>query len=388
MSHGLTSLGIDHVVLERGQAAARWRSRWQSLQLLTPNWMNVLPGQPPSGAPDSFLTRDEVVAMLARYAADTPLMEDTRVERLSQFGGAYQVATSRGLFEAPAVVIATGQCDRANIPAIANKLPDNVLSLGANAYSTPKALPSGGVVVVGASASGLQLAEELQASGRQVTLCVGRHTRMPRRYRGHDIMHWLDGLGLLSQRWNSVPDIARARAQPSLQLVGRADNRDLDLRVLREMGVEITGRLLDVEAGRLRLATDLSLTTERAEQKLSKLLDRIDASAPSPSGARPAPLVIGSTRQALDLRAAKIGSVIWATGYRRNYDWLDLPLLSASGELMHEGGVTAAPGVYTMGLQFMRRRKSSFIGGVAEDTAEIAPLIQDYLNQPAAARAA
>jgi len=391
MSHCLTRLGIDHVVLERGRIAERWRSAtWDSLRLLTPNWMSRLPGWIYAGRdPDGFMGRDDLVGHLGAYAGSfaAPVECGTAVHSVRLAGGAYRVDTSRGDWQARAVIIATGECQHPQIPAMARRLAPDVLQVTLPDYRCPDALPPGGVLVVGASASGAQLADEIQASGRPVTLAVGRHTRMPRRYRGHDIMTWMDLAGIFDDRAGAVADIERARCQPSLQLVGSAEGRAVDLPALRGRGVRLTGRLAAIEGRSIRFAGDLAATTAHAEQKLSRLLARIDAfiagndlagraQAPEPLS----PALLDEPPLQIDTDGSGIRTVVWATGYRREYPWLEAPVLDERGEIVHDGGVTPSPGLYVLGLRFLRRRKSNFIDGVGRDAGELAVHIAAQLR--------
>jgi putative flavoprotein involved in K+ transport len=285
------------------------------------------------------------------------------------------------------VVLATGECQSAAVPAIAHRLSPDVQQITLPEYRNPDALPPGGVLVVGASASGAQLADEILQSGRPVTLAVGRHTRLPRRYRGRDIMAWMDVAGIWDERAETVPDLERARCQPSLQLIGSRDGRTVDLPTLQQSGVRLVGRLTEIEDRALYFADDLAQTSGNADQKLARLLERIDdfieanglagqADAPE----RIAPANVDASALRLDTAAAGIRTVVWATGYRRGYAWLDLPALDDRGELAHEGGVTPLPGLYALGLRFMRRRKSNFIDGVGRDAEELADHIAGYLK--------
>jgi putative flavoprotein involved in K+ transport len=382
MSACLAARGVEHVLLERGRVAERWRSeRWDSLRLLTPNWMTRLPGHRyRDGVPEGFMHRDAVVALLDRYRRRiaAPVEERTRVLRLAQEADGFAVATDRGAWRARAVVVANGACDGASVPGWARTLPDRIRQVVPESYRRPAELPAGGVLVVGASATGAQLAEELHLSGRPVTLAVGSHVRLPRRYRGRDIMEWMDAAGLLDERAEAVPDLAAARRQPSLQLVGRPRGA-LDLGHLAGLGVAITGRALGVQGERLTLATDLAAQIAAAERRRRRVLARIDThiaaagiAAPEEPGAWEPPALSGRPRTGLDLRAAGIATVVWATGFRRDYSWLGVPVLDAAGELVHDRGVTPAPGLYALGLRFLRRRSSSFIDGVGRDAEELA----------------
>jgi putative flavoprotein involved in K+ transport len=391
MSHCLARLGVDHVVLERGRIGERWRSAtWDSLRLLTPNWMTRLPGWAYAGPDlDGFMSKDELVSYLSAYARSyrAPVHSETAVHSVRACGNGYHVATSRGDWLASVVVIATGECQSAAVPAIARRLSPDVQQVTLPEYRNPDALPPGGVLVVGASASGAQLADEILQSGRPVTLAVGRHTRLPRRYRGRDIMAWMDVAGIWDERAETVPDLERARCQPSLQLIGSRDGRTVDLPTLQQSGVRLVGRLTEIEDRALYFADDLAQTSGNADQKLARLLERIDdfieanglaGQANAPERIAPANVDVSALR--LDTAAAGIRTVVWATGYRRGYAWLDLPALDDRGELAHEGGVTPLPGLYALGLRFMRRRKSNFIDGVGRDAEELADHIAGYLK--------
>jgi putative flavoprotein involved in K+ transport len=245
-------------------------------------------------------------------------------------------------------------------------------------YRNPEQLPNGGVLVVGASATGVQLASEIAASGRAVTLAVGRHIRLPRTYRGRDILAWFDDVGILSESATQVWDLLASRRQPSLQLIGSKDHRSLDLNILPDQGVRIVGHAVGADGRRVFLADDLAESIERSEGKMHRQLDRVDSfiarrglDAEFPRDARPAKARIPRGTSHLDLEAERIHSVLWATGYRREYPWLRVPVLDRNGEILHDGGVTPYPGLYVLGLRFMRRRNSNFLDGVGADAEEL-----------------
>jgi putative flavoprotein involved in K+ transport len=392
MSRCLAGSGVDHVVLERGRVAERWRSeRWDSLRLLTPNWQTRLPGFRYQGpAPDGYMRMGEVVEFLERYARSfaAPVEEGTTVLSVEPADGGYRVQTDRGAWETASVVIATGHCDTPLVPGFAGALSDDVVQLVPSRYRHPEQLPAGGVLVVGASASGVQLADEIHASGRPVTLAVGRHTRLPRVYRGRDILWWLDAMGVFDESIGDVYDPAVSRSQPSLQIVGRPDRATLDLPTLQARGVRLVGRASGVAGRRLLFADDLVAYTAAADARLARLIQRIDIFAARtgldgevgpPEPFRPFLWPDAGPTQ-IDLRAEGIRSVVWATGYRRLYPWLKVPVLDARGEIRHEGGVTAFPGLYVIGLYFLRRRKSSFIDGVGRDAMELATHLAGHLR--------
>jgi putative flavoprotein involved in K+ transport len=391
MSRSLADRGIAHVVLERGRVAERWRSeRWQSLRLLTPRWQARLPGWSYRGAdPDGFMTRLELVGYLDGYARSfaAPVETGVTVTAVAREGAGFRVATDRGVWTAAAVVVATGHCDVPFVPPVAAGLPRDVSQIVPTRYRNPAQLPPGGVLVVGASATGVQLAAEIQRSGRQVTLGVGKHVRMPRRYRDRDIQWWLDAAGILDERWDAVADVEAARRAPSLQLVGTDDHRTLDLDVLRGLGVRLAGRVAGIEGSRVAFADDLAATLAAADARLARLLRRIDAHAERsrPAAAPPpepiAPIRVPHAPTVIDLRAEGIRTVVWATGYRRSYPWLRVPVLDRRGEIVHEGGVTPEPGLYVLGLQFLRHRNSSFLDGVGRDALALAAHLTGYLER-------
>jgi putative flavoprotein involved in K+ transport len=395
MSRCLSDAGVDHVVLERGRVAERWRSeRWDSLRLLTPNWQSRLPGFRYDGPdPDGYMTMAEVVDFLDRYARSfrAPVEKGTNVLALEASAGGYRVTTDRGLWEAPSVVIATGHCDTPLVPELASQLPDDLVQLVPSDYRNPRQLPEGGVLVVGASATGVQLADEIHASGRPVTLAVGRHTRLPRVYRGRDILWWLDAMGVLDESTDDVADLAVSRRQPSLQLVGTPDQATLDLPALEARGVRLVGRALGADGSRVVLADDLLAQTVAADARLARLVQRIDIFAArtgmSAEVGPPAPFRPfrwpREAPTAMDLRAEGIRTVVWATGYGRRYPWLKVPVLDARGEIRHEGGLTPFPGLYVMGLYFLRRRKSSFIDGVGRDALDLTAHLAGFLRKAA-----
>src|SRR5688572_13308159 len=280
ISKRLSDRGVDHVVVERGDVGASWRTqRWDSFTLLTPNWQTRLPGFRYDGNdPDGFMTGAEVAALLQRYAADVdaPLRAGTTVSSVAPDGDGYEVVTDHGRWSCRSVVLAGGASNLPSVPALAAGLPEGVASVNPLEYRRPDDLPDGGVLVVGAAATGVQLAEEIQASGRQVTLSVGEHVRMPRTYRGRDIQHWMEATGRLDERYDEVEEIRKARAVASPQLVGTPEARTLDLNALTDAGVRLCGRLGAVRDGVALFSGGLRNTCLLADQKLTRLLDEID----------------------------------------------------------------------------------------------------------------
>jgi putative flavoprotein involved in K+ transport len=387
MSHCLGRHGIEHLVLERGRLAERWRSeRWDSLRLLTPNWMNQLPGWPYQGTdPDGFMTAAEFIAFLEQYASAsaTPVITGATVRTVRRVAGGYRVETDRGTWHAECVVIATGHCDLPLVPDMAHHLPASIHQVTPTAYRNPAGLPEGRVLVVGASASGMQLAQEIHQSGRDVTISVGRHTRLPRLYRGRDIMWWLDRYSIFDDDAITASGLERARLQPSMQLVGRPERSNLDLGVLRDMGVRLVGRIADIKDGVLQINNNLAEEIAGSHARMERLLKRIDTFADAigaPAEAWPSQFSFSASPAMFDLAVKNIRTVIWATGFRRDYRWLNVPVLDPSGEIIHTGGVTPSPGLFVIGLRFLRRRDASFISALSSDAAEVAAAIQCHLD--------
>ena len=396
MSSHLTDCGIDHVVLDRGEIANSWRTeRWDSLRLLTPNWQSRLPGYAYTGPdPDGYMTMSEVASYLQAYAhrISAPLQTLTNVKRVSRSGDGYQVETDRDIWGCRTMVIATGACNVPVVPALSTQLSAGIINLTPFQYRAPAQLPDGGVMVVGASATGIQLAHEIRNSGRNVILCVGEHVRLPRLYRGRDIMWWMDATGMMNVRAEEIEDIERARRLPSMQLIGTSECTTIDLNMLLAAGVDVVGRLVAVDGSRAKFSGSLPNCCALADLKMNRLLghinswivaagttDRIEpACRYEPTHFSPNPPLM------LDLAARNIKTVIWATGFRPDYSWLDVPVLDRKGRLCHRGGVVASPGMYVMGLPFMRRRKSSFIDGADADAADLATHMLTYLARAAA----
>ena len=396
MSWCLSERSIDHMVLERGEVANTWRTeRWDSLRLLTPNWQSRLPGYGYEGDdPDGFRTMPEVVAFMESYAhaIAAPVQNGTRVTSVRRADAGYLVGTDRGDWQAATVVIASGACNIPCVPKLAEAVPPTVRTLTPTQYHNPDGLEPGGALVVGGSASGIQLADEIHRSGRPVTLAVGEHIRVPRVYRGRDIQWWMDAAGVLDQRYDEVDDIARARKVPSLQLVGVPDRRTLDLNALGEIGVRLVGRLAGIADGRLQLSGSLANQCALSDLKMGRLLEGSTAGpVPTVSTEVLPPHRFAPTRVPeapplrLDLARSGIRTIVWATGFRPDYGWLEVPVLDRKGQIRHDGGVAASPGLYLMGMPFLRRRKSALIDGAGDDARELCDHLASYLRHPRAA---
>lgn len=384
MSHALTRLGQPHVVLERHRIAERWRTeRWDSLRFQFPNWAMRLPDFVYAGDdPDAYAPRDDVVRFIEAYAGfiHAPMRTGIEVRALRQAPDGFRLDLDEAVIEARNVVIATGPYQRPVIPAAASGLGE-VFQVSASAYRNPAILPPGGVLVVGAGASGCQIAEELLRVGRPVFLSVGLHRRIPRRFRGKDIIWWIAKLGLDDK----VADENASRQAPLL-ISGACGGRTVDLRRYAAEGMVLLGRLLAARNGVVSLAGDLAEMLAKGDESVAGFIRTANAyvakiglalpEEPDPGAPFPEPPPPAET---LDLRAAGVGTVIWATGYRYDFDWVDLDVFHpAAGFPLHRRGVTAVPGAYFLGLPLLHKTKSSFLSGVGEDA--------DYLAARIAAR--
>lgn len=384
VSRLLTAARREHVVLDSGRVADRWRTaRWDSLRLLTPAWMTRLPGWEATGDPDAFLSAASFVHQLEQYAAsfDAPVVTGTTVQRLTTGpGGTYDVHTDDGTWRARSVVVATGAHRTPVVPAAVARA--DLPMVTSDRYRRPDRLEEGGVLVVGASASGVQIADELARSGRDVVLAVGRHTRLPRGYRGMDIFWWMEATGRLARTIDEMPDAAAARREPSLQLAGRnvgdAVESEVDLAALQRRGVRLTGRLQSLDGGLARFGHDLAALTSAADRRMHRVLDSIDRYVDRAGLAqevlapvRPADVPTTAAPSRLDLHAEGIRTVVLATGFRPDHSWIDLPVTAADGSIRQRRGVTDAPGVYVVGQRFQHRRDSAFIDGARHDAADV-----------------
>jgi putative flavoprotein involved in K+ transport len=396
MSRCLSDRSIDHVVLERHEVASAWRKeRWDSLRLLTPNWQCRLPGFSYDGDdPDGFMTMPEVAEFVTTYAKEiaAPVKTATRVTSVRRAGDGYAVTTDQGEWQCRTLVLATGAFGVPKVPDFADGVPDAITMLTPMEYRNPSQLGEGGVLVVGASATGVQIAHEIQRSGRPVTLAVGEHVRGPRVYRGRDIHWWMEAAGVLDERYDEVDDIMRARHVPSMQLAGTPERATFDLNALTALGVTLVGKLAAMRDGRALFSGSLRNKCELADLKLDRLLNTIDEWATeagvddsSPPPHRFAPTVVPEPPALeLDLHGGAIETIVWATGFRPDYSWLDVPVLDAKGMVRHDGGVVVdAPGMYVLGSPFLRRRKSSFIDGGRADAEDLAVELAAFLDRPA-----
>ncbi|MGO9957538.1 MAG: NAD(P)-binding domain-containing protein [Solirubrobacteraceae bacterium] len=346
------------------------------------------------------MTAAEVVELIDRFAgrARVRVRTGTNVTSVRRTDDGYRLTTSSGEIWSRTVVIATGACNHPTVPGFAQAVPAEVRQLTPFDYRDATQLPQGGVLVVGASATGVQLAAELSRSGRPVTLSVGEHVRLPRTYRGRDVLWWMDASGVWDQRYDELDDLRRARQLPSPQLVGTPERATLDLNALVAIGVELVGRCAAVRDGCALFSGGLRNVCSLADLKMRRLLgvfdewaraQGLDSEVDAPERGAPTE-VARSPRLQLELRSGEIRSIVWATGFRPDYRWLDVPVLDPKGQLRHDGGVVDSPGLYALGLRVLRRRKSTFIHGIEDDAREVIDHLADSLagERSACARSA
>ncbi len=384
LSYHLSRLGRPHLILERGSVGESWISeRWDSLMFQFPNWAIRLGGYGYQSAdPNGFAHKDEVVRFLEDYAGriNAPIRCGTCVEAVRQQprSAHFLIESSNGTLEADNVVAATGSFHDPRMPIAHAELPRNVVQVHSSAYRNPHQLPPGAVLVVGSGASGVQIAQELNESGRKVYLSVGRYRRTPRSYRGRDIYWWFGALDIWNRSLERYPDFRRGAV---FTVTGAGGGRDIDLRRFPDDGITLLGRLREVNAERIAFADDLEQSLADGDAWFEDLRTEMDEYArenPSelpeePSPGEP-PSRAGAARPIaeLDLAASGIRAVIWATGFRYNFDWIKLPVLGASGEPLQQRGVSSCPGFYFLGLRRMFNLRSNLFEGVGDDAAHIA----------------
>jgi putative flavoprotein involved in K+ transport len=380
-SYCLTQRRIPHLVLERGRIAESWRSgRWDSFKLVTPNAACTLPGFAYGGAdPEGFMPRDELVRFLEDYARSfsPPVLERTTVRRVDRSGDGFVVASSAGRFAAGSVVVATGIVQSPRVPSMGARLPPTIRQLHASRYRSPARLPPGAVLVVGTGQSGTSIADELHASGRTVYLSVGSNPRMPRRYRGRDILAWTSAAGLRTLR----PDRFSQHAH-----ISEPGSRDLALDALAARGVRLIGHVDGIDGTRLHLSTDVRSRLRAAERFERELLATIDAFIDAAGIEAPVePTRRGLSfelreRADLDLLAEGIASVIWATGYGYDFSWIEADVLDEHGEPRQERGITSVTGLYFVGMTWRARPFSAYVGSVAAEADHVAAHVEARLG--------
>lgn len=388
MSYHLTARGVRHLVLERARIAHAWRSqRWDSFCLVTPNWQCRLPGHPYSGPdPEGFMLKSDIVAYLEAYATlfDPPVREGVQVLRIARGTPAgYRVETAQGNYLADHVVVAAGGYHRPRVPHMAHALDPDVLQLNAASYKNPDSLPDGAVMVVGSGQSGCQIAEDLHLAGRTVHLCVGSAPRVARRYRGRDVVWWLDRIGHYAMPIDAHPDGVAVRKKPNHYVTGRDGGRDIDLRKFAREGMQLHGRLLDIDGSGFSFGDDLEQNLDRADATDDRIKSTIDdyiarEGIDAPREPRYTPLWRPSEQAPrLSKRSANIGSVIWCMGFSLDYSFIELPVFEPAGYPIHTRGVTQEPGLYFLGLPWLYTWGSGRFCGVGADAEHLANTISD-----------
>jgi putative flavoprotein involved in K+ transport len=378
VSHELGALGVEHVVLERGRIGETWRGRWDSFCLVTPNWSVQLPGGEYDGPePDGFMPRDDIVRHLERYAARSgaPVREGVDVDGVQPRGdGGFHVRTSDGDLSADALVVASGTYRRPHLPPAAATLPAGLMRLTADEYRSPEALPDGAVLVVGSGQSGCQIAEELRDAGRDVVLSCGKAPWLPRRLGGRDLVWWAVESGFLDAGLESLPG-PEARLSANVLATGRDGGHDLHLRVLRKRGVVLAGRFLGAERGHARFADDLGESAGWGDDRYHDLIRLFEGVAREREidveFEEPAPFD-ATAPESVELD--RLGAVVFTSGFRPDYaTWLPLQAFDPLGFPLHvEGESTVVPGLFFVGVHFLRKRKSSLLLGAGEDAAIVA----------------
>jgi putative flavoprotein involved in K+ transport len=383
MSYRLKQRGLSHLVLERGRIAERWRSeRWDGLKFQFPNWSVRLPDFPFQHTdPDGFAASGEIVEFICAYAAFVapPIrcgVEVTRLRRRDGEASGFVAETSDGTIEARNVVVATGPYQRPAIPPLLDERA-GIFQVHASRYLNAAQLPSGAVLVVGSGASGAQIAEELLRAGRRVYLSVGRHTRLPRRYRDRDLIWWLSAMGI-----DQTTVEARGPSRLLPVITGAYGGHTIDFRRFAADGMTLLGRVTAASAGTIDIAPDLAASLTNGDAVYTTFLDMVDAHVkrhaldlpddPETRAMLPDPRCVSEPLRRLDLRASGIHSVVSATGYGVDFGWIDIAVLDGRGEPVHVGGITDVPGLYFLGLQWLSKMNSSFLSGVGDDAAVLA----------------
>ncbi|HEY2281474.1 MAG TPA: MSMEG_0569 family flavin-dependent oxidoreductase [Streptosporangiaceae bacterium] len=392
MSYCLTERGLDHVVLDRNRPGYDWRERrWDSFCLVTPNWQCQLPGFPYAGPdPDGFMVREEIADYLERYAVSfgPPLITGAEVSRLRRRrDGVFELTSPAGDMTADQVVVATGPYQLPAIPPAGQRLPDGIEQLHSSQYRRPWQLPPGAVLVVGTGQSGCQIAEDLHLAGRQVHLAVGSAPRVARRYRGRDVVAWLHDMGYYDKGIDEFADAEGVRLRANHYVTGRDGGHDIDLRAFARDGMRLYGRLAGIDGGRLSFAADLAANLDHADEvsesikgSVDTFIDASGADAPAEAGYTPVWTPPSGPGQ-LDLERAGVSTVIWSTGFGRDYRWVDVPVFDGRGYTTHDRGVTNCPGLYFLGLPWLHTWGSGRFSGVARDAWHLAAQVISYRHR-------
>ncbi|TCK09155.1 MSMEG_0569 family flavin-dependent oxidoreductase [Marinobacterium mangrovicola] len=393
ISYFLKQLQIDHLVLEKNTLMHGWKNeRWDAFTLVTPNWQCDLPGHPYDGDdPKGFMTRDETIGYLERFAAkvNAPVREGVSVNSVeTDADGVYQLSTSDGNFSADQVVVASGGYHIPVIPRMAERVPEAVFQMHSAQYKNADQFREGAVLVVGSGQSGAQIAEDLHLSGRKVFLATGNAPRVSRFYRGKDVVEWLDDMGYYQISVNEHPLGKNVRNNTNHYVTGRDGGRDIDLREFAKEGMELYGQMTEFDGENLIFQPNLADNLNKADATLNNINARIDAwiekqgieTEEGPSIYTPV-WEPQQERTSLNLAGSGITSILWCIGFRPDFGWLDAAVFNGQGHPKHERGVTQQPGLYFIGLPWLHTWGSGRFSGVREDAEHLAQQIVRYQAQ-------
>jgi putative flavoprotein involved in K+ transport len=382
VSYYLKQAGIDHLVLEKNTVTHTWRTqRWDAFCLVTPNWQCALPGYAYAGDdPHGFMKKDEIIEYLDGFirTVDAPVIEHTEVQRVVRNSeGGFSVSTCRGQFTSDQIVVASGGYHTPIVPRMAERLPRSIMQIQSSEYRNPQALPEGAVLVVGSGQSGAQIAEDLHLAGRKVILAVGEAPRCARFYRGRDVVDWLADMKYYDMPVDKHPLREGVRDNTNHYVTGRDNGRDIDLRKFAAEGMELYGRLQDLQDGVLHFAPNLTENLDDADKTFNGINAGIDAyieknGIDAPPGSRYEPVWSPAVeRTTLDLQAGGIGSIVWCIGFTPDFSWLDAPIFNGRGYPAHTRGLTPVDGLYFVGLPWLHTWGSGRFSGVARDAAYV-----------------
>lgn len=387
ISYCLKERGVDHIVFEKNQIAHSWRSkRWDSFCLVTPNWQCRLPGYPyPGNEPHGFMQKDAIVKYVEDYAAsfDAPVEEGVEVSciRNNSDCSIFEVSTSLGKYTADQVAISVGGYHNPKLPRISERFPATILQIHSSEYRNPQSLPDKAVLVVGTGQSGCQIAEDLHLAGKQVHLCVGGAPRSPRRYRGKDVVDWLDQMGYYDLSIDEHPQKDKVRTNANHYVTGRDGGREIDLRQFALEGMQLHGRLQSLNGSTLTFCNDLKQNLDKADAVAESIKTSIDGfieknHIEAPTDPLYQPVWEPEQQElALDYNAADIGAVVWCTGYQADFSWIEIPVFDGKGYPSHERGVTGVKGLYFLGLPWLYTWGSGRFSGIARDAIYLANCI-------------
>lgn len=389
LSYCLKEKGLEHIVFEKNTIGYSWRSkRWDSFCLVTPNWQCKLPGYHYFGDdPEGFMQKDQIVQYIENYAASfaPPIQEGVEVLKVRSFQGKFAVTTTIGEYTADIVAIASGSYHRPKIPSIAQNLDKSILQLHSSEYKNPQSLPDT-VLVVGTGQSGCQIAEDLHLEGKKVHLCVGSAPRSPRRYRGKDVVEWLDKMGHYDLPVDQHPQKDRVRSKTNHYVTGRDGGREIDLRQFALEGMQLYGSLHDVKSPYLHFQGNLQqnldgadTVAENIKKNIDKFIDSNQIQAPVEPPYQPV-WQPESAKSLLDYQQANIGAVIWCTGYQSDFSWIEIPVFDDKGYPTHDRGVTAIEGLYFLGLPWLYTWGSGRFSGIARDAGYLSDRIAANQN--------